>query len=548
MLRALVAGFCSVPGPDRTGVQLRQVIRALAQRCAVDVLAARRGEQAYVERAGTTRILRVPIPDAPLAERAEAFRRAVRRQLEGVDYDLVHFRDGWTGAVALELRDRLRYATVFDVARGPMADPGAAGGELAALAGDEGRCAREADLVLAPTEPARRHIASLTRPERVRVVPPGVDVDRFDWDDPGEGPPRILYLGALVSGQGVRVLVRALLDVARRSDARLVLAGPVDPAFRDRLVQAASALGVEERLDLIGEVAHGEVPALIARSTVCAAPGGPDLGGTPTALFPTKILEYMACRRPVIAPRGSASTLLVRDGETGRLFTPGDPADLADKLLELLGDDRLRERIADGGYELVRRHHTASGTRREVRRAYDYLAGLSPWAERFAEAARRDESALSTDATMIDDDLEEGRGADPDFGDGSETGPEEITSVEAPSLPEEASSPDPLDEPLAPAGASSASGGEPWVVEDSLTRELEIDDAPLPGEPEGPPAPPVESVFVAGEVEIPGGLSSSSPERDGDPFTAVGPLLGADTERRPRKGPGEHSGGTNGAD
>ena len=96
MARILISGFCAVPGPTRSGVQLRQVVRALGGRHTVDLLAVREGDQAYVERLGSGRLLRVPTHDADLATQVQAFQRALRRQLEGADYDVVHCRDGWS--------------------------------------------------------------------------------------------------------------------------------------------------------------------------------------------------------------------------------------------------------------------------------------------------------------------------------------------------------------------------------------------------------------------------------------------------------------------
>ena len=60
MSRVLLTGFCAVPGPRRAGVQLRHVIKALTPLHSVDLLVVREGEQAYVERQGSVRVLRVP--------------------------------------------------------------------------------------------------------------------------------------------------------------------------------------------------------------------------------------------------------------------------------------------------------------------------------------------------------------------------------------------------------------------------------------------------------------------------------------------------------
>src|SRR5262249_38190683 len=110
MPRVLLTGFCAVPGPRRAGVQMRHVIRALSSQHAVDLLVVREGEQAYVERQGSVRLLRVPTHDADLQAQIQAFQRALKRQLDGADYDVVHCRDSWSGLTVLDARARFGYA------------------------------------------------------------------------------------------------------------------------------------------------------------------------------------------------------------------------------------------------------------------------------------------------------------------------------------------------------------------------------------------------------------------------------------------------------
>src|SRR5262245_3693896 len=155
--RVLITGFCAVPGPTRAGVQLRHVIRALTPLHNVDVLALREGDQAYVERQGSVRLLRVPTHDQDMRSQVQAYQRALRRQLDGADYDVVHCRDGWSGIPVLEARARLGYAVVFDLTRAPPRDEGPGDAELEAdQTRDEEACLLGADLVFVPHEPARR--------------------------------------------------------------------------------------------------------------------------------------------------------------------------------------------------------------------------------------------------------------------------------------------------------------------------------------------------------------------------------------------------------
>jgi len=158
--------------------------------------------------------------------------------------------------------------------------------------------------------------------------------------------------------------------VAQRSEATLVIAGRTAPATARSLLDAAADLGLRNRVELRGEVAHESMPELIAQATVCVAPSAVELSAQPMAMIPTKILEYMACRRAVVAPRRGTVATVIEHDVTGMLFQPGDPADLAHKLLSLLHDPEARERLAGAGYHLVREYHTASAMRRALRRAY----------------------------------------------------------------------------------------------------------------------------------------------------------------------------------
>lgn len=388
-------------------MQVRHVIRALTPMHTVDLLVTREGDQPYVERQGAVRVLRVPSHEQDSWSQIQAFQRALKRQLEGADYDIVHCRDAWSGITVLEARARLGYAMVYDLSRAP--DPpveGAVPSELEQrYARDEAVCLREADLVLVPTSAAAKHVAGITKAERVALAPVGVDVDRFDWDAaPGEGTPRVLYVGAIEPGRGVRVLVRAMADVVKRTDAQLVLAGPVAPVFEQELRTGIAELKLEGKVVTTGVIDHDEVPALIASATVCVAPSGPDLTATPTAIAPTKILEYLACRRAVVAARRQAITAIIEHGRDGLLFEYNDPLDLGRKIHRLLVEAPFRERLAAAGYARVRNELTASASRRSIRLAYEALSRR--FAGQFSAAASASDDAPRPPELLTDDEFE----------------------------------------------------------------------------------------------------------------------------------------------
>jgi glycosyltransferase involved in cell wall biosynthesis len=566
MPRVLLSGFCAVPGPHRAGVQLRHVIRALTPLHSVDLLVIREGDQPYVERQGRVRVLRVPTHEADLGSQVQAFQRALKRQLDGADYDVVHCRDSWSGTPVLEARSRLGYAMVYDLARSPlgetMLDP-----ELdAQYARDEDACLSAADLVLAPTPAAVKALQSRGKPERVVLSPPGVDVDRFDWDHPPTaGPPRILYVGTIDPGRGVRVLVRAMAAIIREVDARLVLAGSMAPTFGQPLRDAVRELGLVDKVEVIGPVDHDQLPALLATATVCVVPAAADLTPSPTVVFPTKLLEYMACRRAVVAPRRETLAHVVENNREALLFEPGDPLDLARKVLRLLGEPMLRDRIATNAYERVRREFTASAARRALRSAYRVLT------ERFAvpllDTAADDAPKLEL---LADDDFEatvfEEAPAPPPLDtalnklhpleealqslvESDATGTTSSESAIAPPPSDETVERTPVARPREATGWTVSglaapplpAGHDDWVVTNvaRAVRVLEADDVEAEllieeGTPiEGvvavaPPLPMVETSFVAGEIDVP---TPPPPPRDRDTlaveFTAASAMLGS---------------------
>jgi len=72
-------------------------------------------------------------------------------------------------------------------------------------------------------------------------------------------------------------------------------------------------------------------------------------------------LESMAMARPVVSMNNGGPAETVVDGETGYLVPPEDPDALADRVVALLRDPRLRARMGEAGRARVLAHFTAAG-------------------------------------------------------------------------------------------------------------------------------------------------------------------------------------------
>lgn len=97
-------------------------------------------------------------------------------------------------------------------------------------------------------------------------------------------------------------------------------------------------------------VPQRELPALIRRADICLGIFGDT--DKATRVIPNKVYEAIAMRKPVISADTPAIRELFTDRENILFCRRADPRDLADKILELCNDAKLREHIAEGGYLL----------------------------------------------------------------------------------------------------------------------------------------------------------------------------------------------------
>jgi glycosyltransferase involved in cell wall biosynthesis len=171
--------------------------------------------------------------------------------------------------------------------------------------------------------------------------------------------PLVGAIGRLEPQKGYDVLVRAL---ARVEDATLVLVG--DGGERAALEQLAARIGVADRVVWAGW--SDEARTYLGTFDVFAFPSR--FEG-----FPLAVLEALLARRAVVASDVGSTAEAVRDGETGLLVPPEDPAALAGAIEKLLADEPLRHRLGEQGRGLVLERFTAEHMTRAFESLYDEL-------------------------------------------------------------------------------------------------------------------------------------------------------------------------------
>jgi len=329
---------------------------------------------------------RVLLPHPALAGRIDALARDVNAELIFLDPALP------LGA----LGPRLRAAPYVAVLHGAeVTVPGRLPGSRALL---RRVLDGAAGVLAAGTYPAEQAARAAGRPLPGLVIPPGVDVDRFQprTDDPAarsvtrkrfglpEAAPLVLGVSRLVPRKGFDVLVDAIARLARhRFPAReeaVTPSGSGEPVHlalagsgrdRDRLAKRAARAGLGDRFHLLGRVPDDDLPALYAAADIFAMCCRERWGGLEAEGFGIVFLEAAASGLPAVAGRSGGAWEAVDDGSTGFVVDPLDAGAVAAVLERLLADPALRRRMG-----------AAARTRAEQSFAYDTLAArLTPLAQ-----------------------------------------------------------------------------------------------------------------------------------------------------------------------
>lgn len=182
--------------------------------------------------------------------------------------------------------------------------------------------------------------------EKIAVLPMGVDLSAqfADARQLERLPHSIVFVGRLVEKKGVRYLIEAFKIVRETlSAATLDIVG--DGPMRDELERRVLDLDLGQAVRFRGAVAQTQIPSYLGAAAVAAVPSIVDRSGDQEGLGLVTI-EAMGCGCPVVASDLQAIHDVVQDGTTGLLAVPGDPADLAEKLLLLLMQPELAAKLA----------------------------------------------------------------------------------------------------------------------------------------------------------------------------------------------------------
>ena len=204
------------------------------------------------------------------------------------------------------------------------------------------------EAVTTPTRKAAAFLESETKIFGVHAISCGINASLYNPALDKCDDNRIVFVGRVTGEKHIDVLLKAFAALDPALDAQLDIVGGGDQ-LRE-LQQLAGDLGIRSRVNFTGYVTDEELRAVLTRATVFAMPSIAELQSIAT-------MEAMATALPIVAANAMALPHLVHHGENGFLFEPGNVADLAEKLTDVLRmPETGRRKLKEASLKLIAAH------------------------------------------------------------------------------------------------------------------------------------------------------------------------------------------------
>ncbi|AKB29027.1 glycosyltransferase (group I) [Methanosarcina siciliae C2J] len=193
-------------------------------------------------------------------------------------------------------------------------------------------------------------------PQKISIIPNGANIELFKKMNVSkkvlgldEQNKYIIFVGNLAPWQGLACLVDSMPTIIQNnSGVRLLIVG--DGILKNELIQRVNELKLESVVDFKGSVPYEDIPKYINASDVCVAPF---IKSRDNLMSPLKLFEYLSCEVPVVTSNIRGARELIENNSCGLLFNPDDCNELAESILKLLNDKKLRDEMGKRGRAAV---------------------------------------------------------------------------------------------------------------------------------------------------------------------------------------------------
>ena len=223
-----------------------------------------------------------------------------------------------------------------------------------------------ADRVIAVSKACADELKVFYGVKNLETIPNAVDTSFF-YPSNGKNDlnPCVLYTGRLSPEKGIIDLIKAAEYVRKDyPDIKFVIAGK-GPLER-RLKNIVSKLDLEKNFHFAGYVNHDALLKYYQSATLYVLPSYRE--GLPTGL-----LEAMSCGLPVVATAIAGTSEVVVERKTGLLVPPNAPERLANAILTLIVDSKLREEMGSNARKRIGKFYDWNSITTKIERVYQSL-------------------------------------------------------------------------------------------------------------------------------------------------------------------------------
>ena len=200
-------------------------------------------------------------------------------------------------------------------------------------------------------------IASRRNEEKIKIIPMGIDLDRFTQVSDINLKKKytdgnlLLFVGRLIDWKGAKYLVKAMKDVVEtfpKTKLLIVGSGPEKTKLKELIIE----LNLEDKVCFIGEIKNTEMPKYYSAADVFIIPSIVVDGHTEGLGVVT--LEAMACGTPVIGSHVGGIPDVIKDGYNGFLVPEKSHEELTKRIIRLLSDKELEKKFIRNGLKTVK--------------------------------------------------------------------------------------------------------------------------------------------------------------------------------------------------
>lgn len=239
-----------------------------------------------------------------------------------------------------------------------------------------------ADHIFVQSEQMKKDVASMGIPEaKLTPVPMGISLEMIPYKqaEPNSkingNEKRVVYLGTLIKVRKMDFMIRVFQKVLGEvpNTKLYLIGGGDDPTDEQILMDEVTRLGIEQTVVFTGFVPMKEAWRYVSKADVCVSAFYP----TPilNSTSPTKLIEYMAMGKPVVANDHPEQSLIISESGGG-ICVPYDEEAFATAIVELLNDPARAREMGIKGRHYVEKHRSYSAITGTVEKEYFRICNI----------------------------------------------------------------------------------------------------------------------------------------------------------------------------